>query len=152
MIEPHWDLWLHLFRAEPFSLPSEAKKVCHMVRVSGCMLQLCSDRAQLYIPTTLTSSNMGWQSRWFYLCNDDKRLPEYTLWAVTNTGEHWLWGAPREHQAHLQPLLDVLWRLSDRGLNVVGVVATFHHKRVLSLVERRLRLDEMKPEAFVESS
>jgi hypothetical protein len=21
MIEPHWDLWLHLFRAEPFSLP-----------------------------------------------------------------------------------------------------------------------------------
>jgi hypothetical protein len=21
MIEPHWDLWLHLFHVEPFSLP-----------------------------------------------------------------------------------------------------------------------------------
>jgi hypothetical protein len=38
-IEPHWDLWLHLFRAEPFSLPSEVRKVRHAVRASGCMLQ-----------------------------------------------------------------------------------------------------------------
>jgi hypothetical protein len=37
-IEPHWDLSLHLFRAEPFSVPSEVRKVCHAVRASGCML------------------------------------------------------------------------------------------------------------------
>jgi hypothetical protein len=30
-IEPHWDLWLHLFRAEAFSLPSEVKRVCHAI-------------------------------------------------------------------------------------------------------------------------
>ena len=33
-IEPHWDLWLHLFRVEPLSLPSEVSRVCHVVRAS----------------------------------------------------------------------------------------------------------------------
>jgi hypothetical protein len=76
-IKPHWDLWLHLFWAEAFSLPCKVKKVCHAVWASGCMLLLRSDRARLYIPTTLTSSNKGWQSRWFYLRNDDERLPAF---------------------------------------------------------------------------
>jgi hypothetical protein len=30
-IEPHWDLWLHLFRAETFSLSFDVKKICSMV-------------------------------------------------------------------------------------------------------------------------
>jgi hypothetical protein len=46
------------------------------------------DRAQMYIPATLTSSNKGWQSHWFYLRNDDGRLPEYTKRVVTAVGEH----------------------------------------------------------------
>jgi hypothetical protein len=70
-IKPHRDLWIHLFRAEAFSFPSEVKKVCHAVWASGCTLLLRSDRAQLYIPATLTSSNKGWQRRWFYLRNDN---------------------------------------------------------------------------------
>ena len=44
-IEPHWDLWLHLFRAEAFSLPCEVKKVRHAVRACGCTLLLHSNRA-----------------------------------------------------------------------------------------------------------
>jgi hypothetical protein len=58
-IEPHWDMWIHLFHTKPFSLPSEVRRVCHIVRVDGCTLQLRSDRAQLYIPATITSSNKG---------------------------------------------------------------------------------------------
>jgi hypothetical protein len=42
--------------------------VRHTVWAGGCKLELRSDRVQLYIPATLTSSNKGWQSRWFYLC------------------------------------------------------------------------------------
>jgi hypothetical protein len=30
-IEPHLDLWLHLFRVEAFSLSSDMKKACHAV-------------------------------------------------------------------------------------------------------------------------
>jgi hypothetical protein len=58
------------------------------MRVGGSTLQLRSDRAQLYIPVSLTSSNKGWQSRWFYLRNDDGRLPAYTKRAVTTMGEN----------------------------------------------------------------
>jgi hypothetical protein len=61
-IEPHWDLWVHLFHAEPFSLPSEVRMVHHTIHAGGCMLQLCSNKAALYIPATLTLLNKGWQS------------------------------------------------------------------------------------------
>jgi hypothetical protein len=40
------------------------------------------------IPTTLTSSNNGWRSHWFYLCNDDRRLSKYTKRVMTTAGEH----------------------------------------------------------------
>ena len=38
------------------------------------------------------------------------------------------------------------------GLTVAGVVAAFHHWRVLPLTDRWLRLDEMTPKVSVESS
>jgi hypothetical protein len=37
-IKPHWDLWLHLFRAEPFSQSSDTNRVRHVVRAGDCTL------------------------------------------------------------------------------------------------------------------
>jgi hypothetical protein len=59
-IDPHWDLWLHLFTVEFFALTMEAKKVCMAVRASGCTLQLRLGRTQQYILATLASSNKRW--------------------------------------------------------------------------------------------
>jgi hypothetical protein len=39
-IDPHWDLWTHLFSAELFALTMGEKKVRMAVRASGCTLQL----------------------------------------------------------------------------------------------------------------
>jgi hypothetical protein len=128
------------------------KKVRHAVRASGCTLQLRSDQARLYIPSTLTSLNKGWRGRWFYLRNDDKRLQMYTQCVIFTAGKHWRWGAPREQQARLQPLLDALRRLQDRRFTIARVAAAFHCRRVLTLAERRLCLDEITTEASVESS
>jgi hypothetical protein len=150
-IEPHWDLWLHLFRVEAFSLSSNVKKVRHAIRAGGCMLLLCSDRAQLYIPATITSSNKVWQSRWFYLRNNDRRLLAYMKRVVFATMKQWGWNFPRELQAQLKPLLDALWRLREHGLTTAGVATVFHRRWVLPLTERRLRLDEMRLNASVES-
>jgi hypothetical protein len=105
----------------------------------------------MYIPATLTSSNKGWQSRWFYLRNDDGWLPEFTHRVVLGA-EKWGWGLPRDLQTHLKSLLEALQKLQDRGLTAARVVAAFHRRRVLPLDDRRLRLDEMTPEASVESS
>jgi hypothetical protein len=119
------------FRSKSFSLSTNMRKVRHMVWAGGCMLQLRSDRAQLYIPTTLTPSNKGWHNRWFYLCNDDGLLSSYMQRVVFAVAEHWLW---------------------DHKLTAARVVVAFHRRRVLPLNERRLHLDDMTLEASVESS
>jgi hypothetical protein len=49
--------------------------VRRVVRAGGCILQVRQERANLYIPALLTSSNRGWQEGWFYLRNDDGGLP-----------------------------------------------------------------------------
>jgi hypothetical protein len=86
------------------------------------------------------SSNKGWQRRWFYLWNDDGRLPSFSQRVVTAAG-NWRYGAPRERQKNLQPLLEALQELRDGGLTATGVVAAIHRRRVLPLTERRVGLE-----------
>jgi hypothetical protein len=126
-------------------LTTGEKKVRMVVWVGGCTLQLRQGHAQRYIPAILVSSNKGWQRRWFYLQNDDERLPLFSQRVVTAAGSNWCWGATREKQEKLQPLLEVLQKLRDGWLTVVGVVAAIHRRSVLPLAERRLPLLEMKP-------
>jgi hypothetical protein len=98
------------------------------------------------------SSNKGWQRRWFYLRNDDGRLPSFSQRVVTAAGSNWRYGATREKQEKLQPLLEALQELRDGGLTAAGVVAAIHRRRVLPLAERRLPLSEMMPGVDLEGS
>jgi hypothetical protein len=151
-IDVHWDLWTHLFSAELFASTTEAKKVRMAVRAGGCTLQLRPGRTQLYISATLVSSNKGWQRQWLYLRNNDGRLPSFSQQVVTAAGANWRWGATREKQEKLQPLLHALQKLRDEGLTAAGVVAAIHRRRVLPLAERRLQLSEMRPGVNLEGS
>jgi hypothetical protein len=151
-IEVHWDLWTHLFSTELFALTTNAKKVRMAVRAGGCTLHLRQGRAQQYIPAILVSSNKGWQRRWFYLRNNDGRLLSFSQRVVTATGGNWSWGATRERQEKLQPILQALQKLRDGGLTAAGVVAAIHRRRVLPLAERRLQLSEMRPGVDLEGS
>jgi hypothetical protein len=151
-IDPHWDLWTHLFSAEPFALMTGEKRVRMAVRAGGCILQLRQARAQQYIPAILVSSNKGWQRRWFYLRNDDGRLPSFSQRVVIAAGSNWRYGAAREKQKNLQPLLEALQELRNGGLTAAGVVAALHRRRVLPLTERKLLLSEMIPGVDLEGS
>jgi hypothetical protein len=151
-IDPHWDLWTHLFFAEPFASVTREKRVHMAVQAGGCILQLRQARAQQYIPAILVSSNKGWQRRWFYLQNDDGRLPLFSQRVVTAAGSNWRYGAPRERQKNLQPLLEALEKLREGGLTTAGVVAAIHRRRVLPLTERRVLLSEMMPGVGLEGS
>jgi hypothetical protein len=115
------------------------------VRAGGCILQLRQARAPQYIPAILASSNKGWQRRWFYLQNDDGRLPSFSQRVVTAAADNWRYGTPRDRQKNLQPLLKALEELRKGGLTAAGVVAAIHRRRVLQLMERRLPLWEMTP-------
>jgi hypothetical protein len=144
-IDPHWDLWTHLFSAELFASPTGERRVRMAVRADGCILQLRQVWALQYIPAVLASSNKGWQRRWFYLRNNDRRLPSFSQRVVTAAADNWRYGTPRDRQKNLQPLLKALEELRKGGLTAGGVVAAIHCRRVLPLTERRLPLWEMTP-------
>jgi hypothetical protein len=144
-IDPHWDLWTHLFSAELFASPTGERRVRMAVRAGGCILQLRQGQAPQYIPAILASSNKGWQRRWFYLRNDDGRLPSFSQRVVTAAADNWRYRTPRDRQKNLQPLLKALEELRKGGLTAAGVVAAIHRRRVLPLTERRLPLWEMTP-------
>ena len=95
---------------------------------------------------------MGWQNRWFYLRNDSGMLPPFSQRVVTTASNNWRWGATRENQEKLQPILQALQKLRDGGLTAAGVVAAIHCRSVLPLAERRLRLAEMKSGVDLEGS
>jgi hypothetical protein len=94
-------------------LTTGEKKVRMVVWAGGSTLQLRQVRAHQYIPAILVSSNKGWQRRWFYLRNDDGRLPSFSQRVVTAAGSNWRYGATREKQEKLQPLLEALQELRD---------------------------------------
>jgi hypothetical protein len=77
-MEPQWNLWLHLFRAEHFTKKVGERGVRHAVHAESCTLQVRSGRGDQYIPAQLISSNSGWHDGWFYLCNDGDQLPRYS--------------------------------------------------------------------------
>jgi hypothetical protein len=58
-MEPHWKLWLHLFKAEHFTKKAGERGVRWAVHAESCTLQVWAGRGELYIPTQLISSNNG---------------------------------------------------------------------------------------------
>ena len=115
-IAPHWELWLHLFRAGHTTKLTGTLGTRKATRAGGCTLQVRQDRQHLYIPAQLASSNRQWYTSWFYLRNDDGGLPPYTGRIVGSCPERLKYGVPREDQPKLQPLLEGL-----RGCRAVAL-------------------------------
>jgi hypothetical protein len=93
----------------------------------------------------LTSNHAGWDSQWFYLRNDDDLLPAYTRRLISERPDHWRYGVVQAHQSRLDPILDALKKLREEGLTVALVLSAVHHRRVLPLMSRPLKMDEMGP-------
>jgi hypothetical protein len=59
-MDPQWNLWLHLFRAEHFAKKAGERGVRRAVHAGSCTLQVWSGRGDQYIPAQLISSNSDW--------------------------------------------------------------------------------------------
>jgi len=94
-IEAHWDLWIHLFHGELYidNVQGQPKRYA---RAGGLMLHLRMQRANLYISCKMATNNAGWSRGWFYLRNDDQRLPAFTNKVLRKRPEKWNWGCPRK--------------------------------------------------------
>ena len=106
-----------------------------------------TERPREYIPVGLSSNHAGWDSQWFYLRNDNGLLPAYTGRLITERPENWTYGFVKVHQSRLDPLLDALKKLRLEGLSAALILSVVHHPRVLPLMSRPLRMDEMGPGA-----
>jgi hypothetical protein len=96
----------------------------------------------------MTSNNAEWERGWFYLRNVDPGLPPYTGRVLRERAASWFHGvSPPSHQARLDSLLAALRDLADRGLTAGCVLANLHHRRIVPLMESRLRIFEMTKDA-----
>ena len=115
------------------------------------MLHLHPTRKNLYIPSKMTTNNTGWTRGWFYLRNFGNRLPAFTNKVLWERPEKWNWlVSPAKQQDRLEVFTNALQYLVKKGLMVAAVIANFHRRRVIPLVERRLPIFELTPEAAAE--
>jgi hypothetical protein len=88
-MEPQWNLWLHLFRAELFAKKAGEQGAWRAMHMGSCVLQVRSGRGDQYISAQLISSNSGWHDGWFYLHNDGDQLPRYSDRVLVAREENW---------------------------------------------------------------
>jgi hypothetical protein len=108
------------------------------------MISLRDSRREFYAPCTMTSNNEEWERGWIYLRNDGADLPPYIGKVLTEKGDSWHHDvSPHSHQARMDSLLTMLKSLADAGLGTASVLANLHHRRIIPLMERELRIYEM---------
>jgi hypothetical protein len=147
-IPVNWDLWVHLFRAELHTLSTPEPKIHRMVRADSMMIALRNTRGEYYIPCTMTSNNAEWERRWFYLRNEGASLPSYSGKVLKDKADSWHHRvSPPSHQTRLDSLLTALKALADGGLTAGCVLVNLHHRRIVPLIERPLRIFEMHEDA-----
>jgi hypothetical protein len=112
------------------------------------MIALWETRRELYIPCTMTSNNTEWERGWFYLRNDKPGLPPWTGKVMREKADSWWHGvSPSSRQDRLDSALNALKALADAGPTAASVLVNLHHRRIIPLMERRLRIFEMHEEA-----
>jgi hypothetical protein len=147
-IPVNWDLWVHLFHMELHTASTPELKTRRAVRTSGVTIAVRETHRELYIPCTMTSNNAEWEWGWFYLGNDEPGLPPWTGMVVREKADSWWHGLlPSSRQDRLDSALKALKALVDAGLTAASVLANLQHRRVVPLMERRLRIFEMHKEA-----
>ena len=94
-VMPHWDLWLHLYQSELFRAPDRTARVRKPVR-AGCLNLVQktghTEEPREYIPIGLTSNHAQWDSKWFYLHNNNDLFPAYTGRLISERPENWNYG------------------------------------------------------------
>jgi hypothetical protein len=76
------------------------------------------------------------------------RPPPYIGKVLREKAISWHYGvSPLSHQARLDSLVAALKHLADRGLTAWCVLANLHHRRIVPLMERLLRIFKMDEDA-----
>jgi hypothetical protein len=147
-IPVNWDLWVHLFRAELHTLPTSEPRTRRAARTGSLALAVWSSRREEYIPLHDDLQQRGLGAGMVLPPQRRTRPPPYTGKVLQERAASWYHGvAPPSHQAWLDSLVAALKKLADCGLTAGCVLANLHHRRVVPLMERPLRIFEMREDA-----
>jgi hypothetical protein len=89
------NFWVHLFRAELYTLPTTETRTRRAVRAGGMLLAVRSQRKDYYIPSMMTTNNAHWEWGWFYLRNVEPGLPPTPAWCSGRGPPPGTTGCPR---------------------------------------------------------
>jgi hypothetical protein len=143
----NWDLWVHLFRRAAHADCTEAEDPPRGARwrhddrvaehVQGALHPLHDDFQQRRVGAGVV---LPPQRRRRSFPDSGKVLKE--------RADSWHHGvSPPSHQTWLDSLLAALKALADDGLTAGCVLANLHHRRIVPLMERPLRIFEMHEDA-----
>jgi hypothetical protein len=139
-IPENWDLWVHLFHAELHMLSTPEPRGARRrgVHFTAGVTQ-----------GTLHSLHDDFQQRGvgagvFLPPQRRARPPPYTGKVLREKVNSWWHNlSPSSRQDRLESALHALKSLADAGLGAASVLANLHHRRIVPLMERRLRIFEM---------
>jgi hypothetical protein len=141
-IPVNWDLSVHLFRGELFTLSTSEQRTRRAVRAGGLSLAVRGQRKDNYIHDDDQKCRLG---AGVVLSSQRRaRPPPYTGLVLRERPTSWHHGvSPPQQQKRLDSLLATLRDLAGRGLTAEVVLAHLHHRRIVPLMERPLRIFEM---------
>jgi len=126
-IEPHFDLFQHLFHLKP--QPS----AINIDIVGGAGLQLCQGLGVKYIPYKLSSKVIDWKDFWFYIENQAPALPARTPGPPVPKPS---WNSMSENLIQINDLLDEIDHLKKKKLTGASVVANWMCRQIQPLQQQ----------------
>ena len=107
-IEPHFDLFCHLFHLKP--QPTSTR----LDVVGGAGIQLRQRMDRVYIPYKLSQKVIDWRPRWFYVENHGNSLPPILAGPPIQRAE---WLKKPIDMSQILELLEMIASLKQRGIS-----------------------------------
>jgi hypothetical protein len=120
-IEPHLNLWSHFFWSQLRQGSDAGSASLGYVDI----LVHSRPEANPYFSILLPEPLVGWGKAWFLLKNDaDTPLPVFTCGRPV-PHPNWEYGVAQTDLHRLQPLLELVWGLLQKGLMGEEILRTF---------------------------
>jgi len=126
-IEPHFDLFRHLFHLKP--QPSSAS----LDVVGGAGVQLRQRMDRIYIPYKLSQKVIDWKPIWFYIENYGNSLPPILAGPPVQRAE---WLKKPIDMSQIPELLEIIASLKQNGISGEAVAFDWLKRRIQPLQAR----------------
>jgi hypothetical protein len=128
-IEPHWDLFCHLFRVKPQPTSKNPSIV------GGTGIQLRQHAGEKYFSYKFPSNIAGWKNHWFYIGNHAPQLPERSGEPPVQQPE-WNIEPSKGDMDQVDELLALIAAHKEMGVTCVSVMLLFFKHRIQPIQQR----------------